>query len=241
MLDVPSAEAIYRVEAYLVDASLSRSDQFSLDWLWQAGIHDVTSSALFSGTTPSIFQGAPEIVTFDGHSFSATVERVRANGKLEILARPNMLLSAGKTAVISSGREIPIPVSNAQDGNVISSVEYRPVLLELSVTLREIGRGNVLLDIAQVNSLVGASVTVGESEVPELVTQEWQTTINPVLNSWYAVGGVKSNERSKSKRRGFFFLNAKAKDNTRREFGMFVRVVQGVPEKRPAFNASATR
>lgn len=226
-LDVPSSVPIYRVEAFLVDATLNKSDDFSLTWLWQAGLKDVSPSPLFSGTQPGIFQGSPGLVTFDGHSFSAAVERVRSRGILEILSRPNMLLSPGESAIISSGREIPIPVSNAQDGNVITSVDYRPVLLELSVSIREVSRGNILLDIEQVNSLVGSTVTIGESDVPELVTQQWKTTVNPEIGHWYALGGVRSNEKQNIKRKGFFFLNSKVKTNNRREFGMFVRVTPG--------------
>lgn len=225
-LDVPPAAFQYTVEAVVVSANLLEGETFSIEWLGK-----------FTYPTPKIPQWSVGLgsgrVQVESDFLDLAIEKARDSGRLAILARPSLVLADGETARISSGREIPIPVSNAQDGNVESSVEYRSVALELEVALQEISRGAVVLSVRQVNADVAGTVLVGENEVPELVSQQWETQLRPEFGRWYAVGGVSSHSKEEAKRKGWFFLNRRIKAEDRREIGMYVRVLPCPAETPP--------
>lgn len=216
-LDVAPIRTAYRVEGVVVTASLSRVEEFSVDWLLKIG--GVPGLSLASGDF------APGQIVIQSDVFEASIETAKTGGRLDILARPHLILSPGETATISSGREIPLPSVNVSDGNAQSSIDYRSVALRLEVGLKEVGSDRLTLSIKQVNAQVSGTAQIGDDEIPEISSQEWTTQIEPEFLRWYAVGGVATVDSETIERRGWLFKNRQRKSEGRREIGMFVRVV----------------
>ena len=231
LLDRLPRQDQYRIEAVIVTAVMAKAEEFSIDWLLK-----------FRSPAPPApiwrAKASPGQIGISSTYLDLSIERAKSAGRLAVLARPNLILAQGETATISSGREVPVPVSNAQDGNVQTSVEYRRVALELEVSLREVGRDRLALGLRQVNAAVTGTARIGLNEVPEVSSQEWQTEIQPEFGRWYALGGVSSEEIEGFKRKGFFFKNRQEDRKERREIGMLVRVVPIGSEPTPPESAS---
>lgn len=229
LLDSPSDRRQYRVEAVIVNASIDDTEEFSIDWL-----------AKYSYPVPRVPNWDVGLgngfVGLQSEWLDLSIEKAKTAGAVAVLARPSLILSEGEQARISSGREIPIPVTNVQDGNAQTSVEFRQVALELVVTIEDNGSTGVILGIQQVNAAVAGITQIQDNEVPELASQEWESQITPRLGVWYALGGVASTQKSQSERRGWIFRDRASKSIERQEIGLFVRVLPGELESFPPQN-----
>jgi len=232
-LDERSNLASYQVEAVVVQAQLSRAEEFSIDWL-----------AKFDFPAPKKLFGrgsfAPGALEVDSDWFSLAIERAKDSGSLSILAKPHLVLSQGERATISSGREVPLQTVSVSDGNSQSGIEYRKAALSLEVGLVEVGEGRIAIEIKQINSQVSGSVRIGETDVPEFTSQEWGTRLEAEFGRWYALGGVASVQDSKAATKGWVFKSKERSSSDRRELGLFVRVVPVESAQPPAFPSSPT-
>ena len=226
-LDIPSERELYGIQAVIVNAVLSSGDDFSVDWLAEFAYPINRTNTGLAALSP----GGLDLST---DWFTIAIEKAKTQERLAILARPALILSPGESATISSGREVPLPVSNVQDGNLQTTVEFRSVALLLEVSLEEIGNG-IGLRVSQVNEEITGETLIAGTSVPELASQRWESSLRPVFGRWYALGGVVTGSKSDTQRKGWILRNLRSRGQEANQVGMFIRVVPVESENPPQF------
>lgn len=125
-----------------------------------------------------------------------------SQGILEIVDQPYMQLLHGTKSTISTVEEIAIPTTTTSQGVTETSIEYKQVGLTLDVTPWFLDKERVRLQVEQKNGVVGATRSIGGSDIPELSTQSLITSAELRMGQVIVLGGVESSEREK--RRGWF-------------------------------------
>ncbi len=112
-----------------------------------------------------------------------------ADDALQVVARPSLTVVSGDSAKLSSGREIPVPVTVAQAQSTTTSVEYKQA--ELSFDVLPVVEGNLIrVVLNQSNSEVLSQVQVGGNSVPVLSRQSLQTRVTVKAGQVLCLGGV---------------------------------------------------
>lgn len=218
------AQDRFTVRCVMVIAELTTEETFSLDWLVSV-TEGKDVFKLWSGSVGS------SSATIEASNFEATLQRAGETGYLEVISRPSISVSSGERGRISSGREIPIPSRDFQQGNVAQSIEFREVDLSLEVTVQKFG-DQVSVQLEQVNDSLGPVADVSGIEVPSVISQKWTSGIVVTPGSWYAVGGVASSSASVTESRGLLgrlIPTGRTRETRRAEIGLFFRVDQVGP------------
>jgi len=141
-----------------------------------------------------------------GDSLEIFVTALETNRNFKILSRPSVFALNNKKAVITSGRQIPVPSqqttfanNNAAQGNTTTTIEYRDVVLKLEVVPLINSEGEVTLTIAQVNDTVVGTQLVQPNEVPIIGTEQLVTTVTVPDRNTIVLGGLISEENTKDK------------------------------------------
>lgn len=164
--------------------------------------------------------------------------------KFKILSRPVVYTSNNKKAVISSGQQVPIPVStltsavstggiNPNNGAALASdIQYKDVVLKLEVIPLINSNDEVTLTIAQQNDSLLDNVTVSSNQVPVIATQELTTTITLKNKNTVVLGGLITDQKESQKSGipllssipgvGYLFSSTK-KQNTRKELIVMIQ------------------
>ncbi|MFK5921650.1 MAG: hypothetical protein QM496_05680 [Verrucomicrobiota bacterium] len=215
----------YRVEAVIGFANISNGEKFSLDWVLKYSEGDRLSFDNHS------ILSSPGRLDLKTDWLTLAIDRLQDSGRLDVVARPSIILSSGETGKISSGREIAVPISDQQgNGNVRNSIEFRRVALTLTVDLVQLGSG-VEINVNQISEDVAGETEIDGNLIPEIASQVWESRFRPVLGKWYAVGGLKGQEVRKFKQKGLFGIGFKKDEsNARREIALLLRVVPAIAE-----------
>ena len=141
-----------------------------------------------------------------GDSLEIFVTALETNNNFKILSRPSVFALNNKKAVITSGRQIPVPSqqtvfanNNAAQGNTTTTIEYRDVVLKLEVVPLINSDGEVTLTIAQVNDTVVGTQLVQPNEVPIIGTEQLVTTVTIPDRNTIVLGGLISEEKTRDK------------------------------------------
>lgn len=131
------------------------------------------------------------------------------SGRFEIISRPVVYTANNKKAVISSGRDEPVPVSTLttavtavqQDtgASIASNIQFKPVVLKLEVIPLINSEDEVTLTIAQQNDNVLERVPISGNEVPVIGTQALTTTITLRNRETVVLGGLITEENQDSR------------------------------------------
>ncbi len=141
-----------------------------------------------------------------GDSLEVFVTALETNNNFKILSRPSVFALNNKKAVITSGRQIPVPSqqttfanNGAAQGNTTTTIEYRDVVLKLEVVPLINSDGEVTLTVAQVNDTVVGTQLVQPNEVPIIGTEQLVTTVTVPDRNTIVLGGLISEEKTKDK------------------------------------------
>jgi type II secretion system protein D len=141
-----------------------------------------------------------------GDSLEVFVTALETNNNFKILSRPSVFALNNKKAVITSGRQIPVPSqqtvfanNNAAQGNTTTTIEYRDVVLKLEVVPLINADGEVTLTVAQVNDTVVGTQLVQPNEVPIIGTEQLVTTVTIPDRNTIVLGGLISEEKTRDK------------------------------------------
>ena len=130
-------------------------------------------------------------------------------GNFRVLSRPVIYTANNKKAVISSGEQVPVPVStltsalntnvNDQTGtSLASNIQFKDVVLKLEVVPLINSENEVTLTIAQQNDNVLRYEQLSGNNVPIIGTQELTTTITVRNQSTVVLGGLIKEEESRN-------------------------------------------
>jgi pilus assembly protein CpaC len=124
------------------------------------------------------------------------------------LAEPNLVAINGQTATFQAGGQFPVPIISGYTSYGLQGVNFIPFGVQLSFTPYITDRDRVRLDIAaNVSSrdLAAGVTSIGGSAVPNLITRNFQTTVELREGQTLAVAGlIQNNLGADSKRVPFF-------------------------------------
>ncbi len=141
-----------------------------------------------------------------GDSLELFVTALETNNNFKILSRPSIFALNNKKAVITSGRQIPVPSqqttfanNGGAQGNTTTTIEYRDVVLKLEIVPLINADGEVTLTISQVNDTVVGTQLVQPNEVPIIGTEQLVTSVTIPDRNTIVLGGLISEENTKNK------------------------------------------
>jgi len=132
---------------------------------------------------------------------------LESTNRFEVLSRPTVYTLNNRQAVIFSGQRIAVPRSstssldpdlNTTNQVVTSSIDFEEVLLRIEVLPLINAQDEITLRISQINDDIVGSQTIGGNEIPTIGTQALETTVMVPDGSTVLLGGLISEEESKS-------------------------------------------
>lgn len=136
-----------------------------------------------------------------GSAVNAYVKLLEGSNRFKVLSRPFVYAANNKKASISSGTKVPVPTSTLSSLNstssstnsvasVSSSIEYKDVLLKLEVIPIISPEKEVTLQIVQTNNSIQGSTVISGNTIPNVNTQEVNTTITVPDRTTVVLGGL---------------------------------------------------
>ena len=130
-----------------------------------------------------------------GHwDLNAVIDALEDEGLVKVMAEPNLTALSGETASFLAGGEFPILVP--EDDRIV--IEFKKFGVSLAFTPTLLGDGQVNLHVRpEVSQLSNTnSVTLGNFEVPSLVTRRAETTVELGSGQSFAIAGLLQNNMS---------------------------------------------
>ena len=189
------------VEATIIEIELSGNLQYGVQWNFKgrSGSYDFNSTldgslddATGSGFG-SVFPGFNWTAVLRPDTVRATLSALAAEGRLNVLSSPSVMVLDNQTAEIQVGEQVPVATSQQQGtavtDRVVNQIEYRDTGVQLSVKPRVTPGGLVQMEIEQEVS------TVTETDSSSLDSPTFKTrniTSNVAVRSNQAVvlGGL---------------------------------------------------
>lgn len=126
-------------------------------------------------------------------ALSMKFDFLKSSGLLEVLDRPQLRLSSGETAEVSTGEDVPFPVITLQaSGQSTTGIEWKRVGLTFKVTPLFLPQNRVRLAVAAENGLVGALQKIGDAEVPSISRQNVSASATLGFDDAIILGGLES-------------------------------------------------
>lgn len=188
-----------KIEAKIVEISRDKTDKLGI--LWGNSVSTPGAFPFGQSSKNTISDQGSVFGWFGTYSdINAELDALILNGNAKILSQPNMITLSGEKANILVGGEIPVPVSvsNGQIG-----IEWKEYGIKLDIA-PEVSSDNLITSKvkAEVSSLDWNSahqVSLGNNMyIPPIKTRKAETVITMISGQSMAIGGLISNEESKS-------------------------------------------
>lgn len=194
-LDKPVPQVLIRV----LVSEVTHDDSLDLGTEFQAiNINTTTDDTVF--TDFNLFETTLGLnyLLFDSDNFRMAVRALQATGKFDILSRPYLLTADNQEANINVGSSVPIITNSRvdEDGDVISTIEYRDIGIILTVTPQINSEGLVVLDVVQELSTISElAIPVAPDQDAVVFDQRTLTTQVAVADGQTVViGGLMTDE-----------------------------------------------
>lgn len=201
MKDLDKAYQQVKVEVEVIAVNRDSMKELGIDWDWQS----LTGSAQYSRHHPlgSIGRGDEKVIIPDGYGsiqfgrkvtghpysffFRAQLQALVAQGRAEIIAKPNIMTLNGHEARILIGNKIPVLVEHLNHGESVTTTEYREAGIQLLYTPRINQNGEIT---AEVHAEVSTPYLVPEMRAYRIVTREATTTVRLQEGETLTIGGL---------------------------------------------------
>lgn len=198
------------VEATIIEIELSGNLEYGVQWNFRGsdGAYDfnTTLDGTLDDDTQSgfgtSFPGFNWTAVLRPDTVRATLSALAAEGRLNVLSSPSVMVLDNQTATIQVGQQVPVATSQQQGttvtDRVVNQIEYRDTGVQLSVKPRVTPGGLVQMEIEQEVS------TVSETDSSALNSPTFRTrniTSNVAVRSSQAVvlGGLIQDTREEGK------------------------------------------
>jgi len=192
-LDQPPPQVL--IQVLLAEVTLDDTNELGMDWQF-AG-----SSGGKSISTGTDFNISGEIATKNGFSLSVTggdldffLRALQAQGRLEVLSRPQILASDNQQASINVGQRVPFVTASriSDNGNVTNTIQYQDVGIILRVTPRINPDGFVKMQVApEISSISTSTVDISEGVSAVIInTRQAETTVSVQDGHTIVLGGL---------------------------------------------------
>jgi general secretion pathway protein D len=163
-------------------------------------INDLRNNAI---TTPFGPSTGLNLYGAAGSGLGIFLNALQTNSNFKILSRPSVFALNNKKAVITSGKQIPVPSTQTQFSSVAGAIPqsttqivYRDVVLKLEVVPLINVDGEVTLTISQINDSVVGSQLVQPNLVPIIGTEQLVTSVTIPDRNTIVLGGLISEEKN---------------------------------------------
>ena len=199
LIDVYKPQVL--VEAKIVEINVDSDLEFELSSLFE--VLNPTRASKFRkaevtlttpGTNPSAEGFGATVVhlgsgSTDQEQFTNFLRLLVTEGKAEILSSPNLIVSAGHTASIITGEEVPVTNQTAVSGTIQTNTVFKRVGVKLRVTPMQITHEMVYLEVnPEVSTVIG--YTSGETSNPIVAVRNTSTTLRVKDSELIAIGGL---------------------------------------------------
>ena len=180
----------------------------------QQGITPLSPAAATLGQMSQVAVGAlpgMQIATFILGSIDLYINALTATAKFRIASRPSVFTANNKKATIFNGKKIAVPTStvttlgaggsaNTTSGSQQSNIQYQDVVLKIEVVPLINSAREISLQIVQTNDTLSQNSTNigGGVSVPEINTQELNTTVIVPDRSTILLGGLVTQQDTKN-------------------------------------------
>jgi general secretion pathway protein D len=197
------------VEVTIAEVTLSDDLKFGVDWFLtgrSVGEASVTSGALNLGGLPTTPAGAVpgfsglQLINSLGGDVRAVLNALGKDGRLQVLATPQLMVLDNQKAQIKIGDRISVQtqqqtVSGTTNG-LINSFQYIETGILLSVTPRINSGGQVTLEVSQEVSVPGAASVAGAN--PDISQRTATTTVVVGSGESIVLGGLIREDNTRS-------------------------------------------
>ena len=180
----------------------------------QQGITPLSPAAATLGQMSQVAVGAlpgMQIATFILGSIDLYINALTATAKFRIASRPSVFTANNKKATIFNGKKIAVPTSTVTtlgaggsatttSGSQQSNIQYQDVVLKIEVVPLINSAREISLQIVQTNDTISQNSTNigGGVTVPEINTQELNTTVIVPDRSTILLGGLVTQQDTKN-------------------------------------------
>jgi type II secretion system protein D len=192
------------IQVLIAEVTLDASDQWGADLsiggvvgLPQVGTggiggRDGRFNTLAAGTGVTTALGVPNLAV-GSDDFSLLIRALQAQGKLEVLSRPQVQVANNQEAFIQVGEDVTVPVGTVQSGDLLrAETERREVGIILRVTPAISSDGFVRMDIApEISDVSNRTTQIDENfEVPIITQRRVDTTVTVKDGQSVVIGGL---------------------------------------------------
>ena len=180
----------------------------------QSGVTPISPAAATMAQMSQVAVGAlpgMQIATFILGSIDLYINALTATTRFRIASRPAVFTANNKKATIYNGKKIAVPTStvttlgaggsaNTTSGSQQSNIQYQDVVLKIEVVPLINSEKEISLQIVQTNDTLSQSSTNigGGVSVPEINTQELNTTVIVPDRSTILLGGLVTQQDTKN-------------------------------------------
>ena len=129
-----------------------------------------------------------------GDYFNGYIQALESTNKFEVISRPFVFTANNQLASIASGERVAVPTQSISSldagGNVSSSIGFEEVLLRLDVVPLINSKDEVTLTVSQENENITGTTVIGGNEVPDIATQQFETTVRLPNKAIVVLGGI---------------------------------------------------
>lgn len=193
------------IEVLLAEVTLDNEKSWGMDIRvpnFGGDMYNFTSLAGGSGVATSL--GVPNL-SIGSADFGLLIRALHAQGKLEVLSRPQITVNNNEQAIIKIGENVAIVsgVERLDSGNTRSDVERRDVGINLTVVPSISADGFVRMDIQpEISSVTARTTQISEDFQAPIISQRLiDTTITVKDGQSVVLGGLIQNQDETRKSR----------------------------------------
>lgn len=203
------------IEAKVVETTLSNTENLGIDWVTQAGIAGAKRPTIFPFHTESNSKFAPDDFpaaaatefsygTLNFSQLQAVLEILSTRTDTNILSNPRLVTLDNQMAKIVVGSKYPIPqyTFNEQQARLqVSGWEYKDIGIIFEVTPHVNNAGYVTVDLKPQISDILDFVTVENTQLPRLSTEEVKTSVMVKDGDTLVIAGLIKDQTTEIKKK----------------------------------------
>jgi type II secretion system protein D len=206
-LDRPQPQVL--IQVILAEVTLDKNSDLGVEWTVRTRDSSVSTA---TGTDFGVANEVKQLGGFSsaiaGRDISFVLRALEADGRLEVLSRPQILTADNQRATINIGQRIPLVTDSRVGGQnsdavIINSYKYEDVGVILTVTPKISPDGFVKMEVEPtVSQLSSSEVTISPGVNVPIINQRKATTTVSVQNGQSVIiGGLigTSDDRRRSK------------------------------------------
>ncbi len=209
-LDQPTAQVL--IQVVLAEVTLDKNSELGVEWAVQSR---KGNTQINTGTDFGVKNDLQKLggfgTTVTGSDVSFILRAMEADGRLEVLSRPQILTADNQKATIDIGERVPIVTDSrvTEQNTTISNYRYENVGVSLTVTPRISPDGFVKMEVEpSVSQLSSSTVTVSPGVNTPIISQRKATTTVTVQSGQSVIiGGLISTSDDRRRKKVPFLGN----------------------------------